>query len=38
MISFGPHIEDPHSPDEKLRISSLEPVFTFLVKLLEEMK
>ncbi|MBB6480577.1 beta-Ala-His dipeptidase [Spirochaeta isovalerica] len=38
MISFGPDIEDPHSPDEKLRISSVEPVFGFLIKLLEELK
>ncbi|MBN2659434.1 MAG: beta-Ala-His dipeptidase [Spirochaetales bacterium] len=38
MISFGPDIENPHSPDERMRISSVEPAFTFLIKLLEELK
>lgn len=38
MISFGPDIENPHSPDERLRISSIEPVFAFLIKLLADLK
>jgi dipeptidase D len=38
MISFGPEIQDPHSPDEKMQISSVEPTFSFLIKLLEQLK
>lgn len=34
MISFGPDIEDPHSPDERLKISSVGKSFDFLVELL----
>ncbi|MBB6479664.1 aminoacyl-histidine dipeptidase [Spirochaeta isovalerica] len=33
MISFGPDIQDCHSPDEKLRIPSLELVWLFLTEL-----
>jgi dipeptidase D len=33
-ISFGPDIENPHSPDEKLKISSVGKVFNFLTELL----
>ncbi|MBN2659328.1 MAG: aminoacyl-histidine dipeptidase [Spirochaetales bacterium] len=33
MISFGPDIQDCHSPDEKLRIPSLESVWIFLTEL-----
>ena len=35
MISLGPTIENPHSPDERLYIPSLEAVWTFLVALLK---
>ncbi|MBI9098278.1 MAG: beta-Ala-His dipeptidase [Spirochaetaceae bacterium] len=38
MISFGPDIEDPHSPDEKLRISSVGKSFNFLTELLASFK
>lgn len=38
MISFGPDIEDPHSPDERLRISSVGKSFDFLVQLLRSYK
>lgn len=36
MISFGPTIQDPHSPDERIWIPSIEKVWTFLGALLEE--
>jgi dipeptidase D len=35
MISFGPQIENPHSPSERLKISSVEPFWRFLKGLLE---
>jgi dipeptidase D len=35
MISFGPQIENPHSPGERLKISSVEPFWRFLKGLLE---
>ncbi len=35
MIAFGPHIIDVHSPNEKLKISSVEPYWRFLSGLLE---
>jgi dipeptidase D len=35
MISFGPQIENPHSPSERLKISSVEPFWRFLTGLLE---
>jgi dipeptidase D len=35
MISLGPTIENPHSPDERLHIPSIERVWTFLVALLK---
>jgi dipeptidase D len=38
MISLGPTIEDPHSPDERLHIPSVERVWTFLVTLLQSYK
>ncbi|MCG6892647.1 MAG: aminoacyl-histidine dipeptidase [Desulfobacteraceae bacterium] len=34
MISFGPDIENPHSPDERLNIPSIEKVWDFMVALL----
>ncbi len=36
MISFGPTIKNPHSPDEKCEIASVEKYWRFLVKTLEE--
>lgn len=35
MVSIGPDIIYPHSPDEKVRIASVEKVWNYLVKLLE---
>lgn len=35
MISFGPTIKAPHSPEEKLHIPSLEKTWIFLLALLE---
>ncbi len=35
MISFGPTIVAPHSPDEKMHLPSLEKTLDFTVKLLE---
>lgn len=34
MISFGPDIENPHSPTERMHIPSVEKVWRFLVALL----
>lgn len=34
MISFGPTIQFPHSPDEKVHIGSVERFWQFLIKLL----
>jgi dipeptidase D len=36
MISFGPTIRFPHSPDEKVRIDTVRKFWDFLVKILEE--
>ncbi|RLD31116.1 MAG: aminoacyl-histidine dipeptidase, partial [Bacteroidetes bacterium] len=36
MISFGPDMEDVHTPDEKLKISSVAAVWEFLLKILKE--
>jgi dipeptidase D len=35
MISFGPTIKDPHSPDEKLHIPSVGKVWDFLLAVLK---
>ena len=35
MVSVGPTIKNPHCPDEKLYIPSIQPVWEFLVTLLE---
>lgn len=35
MISFGPTIHHPHSPDEKVNIASVERYWRFLTNLLE---
>ncbi len=34
MLSFGPHIESPHSPSEKVKIDSVERFYHFLKALL----
>lgn len=36
MISFGPTIKYPHSPDEKVNIPSVKKFYDFLCKSLEE--
>ncbi len=36
MISFGPTIRFPHSPDEKVHIASVQKFWDYLVKILEE--
>lgn len=36
MISFGPTIRNPHSPDEKVNIKSVQKFWSFLIKVLEE--
>lgn len=38
MISFGPTIRDPHSPDERIWIPSIIKVWDFLTALLKGMK
>ncbi|MDO4710336.1 MAG: aminoacyl-histidine dipeptidase [Peptostreptococcaceae bacterium] len=35
MISLGPDIFDPHSPDEHVRISSVDRVYSFLLEVLK---
>jgi dipeptidase D len=35
MISFGPTIRFPHSPDEKVKIDTVQKFWDFLVKILE---
>ncbi len=37
MISFGPTIKSPHSPEEKVNLSSVEKFWSFLTALLEEL-
>ena len=37
MISFGPTIVNPHSPDEKLFIPSLQKVWDFLARLMKSL-
>jgi dipeptidase D len=37
MISFGPQIEFPHSPDERVRVPSVEPFWRVLVATLERL-
>jgi dipeptidase D len=36
MISFGPTIRNPHSPDEKVNIKSVQKFWKFLTKVLEQ--
>jgi dipeptidase D len=35
MVSFGPQIENPHSPHERVQISSVEPFWQYLCEVLE---
>ncbi len=37
MISFGPTVEGGHSPDERLKIQSINKMWNFLIKLLENL-
>ncbi|MDI9521824.1 MAG: cytosol nonspecific dipeptidase, partial [Bacteroidota bacterium] len=37
MISIGPDVTDVHSPDEKMKISSVGKFWNYLVKILEEL-
>lgn len=37
MISFGPTIENPHAPGERLLVPSVEAVWKFLVAMIEEL-
>ncbi|MCG8452510.1 MAG: aminoacyl-histidine dipeptidase [Spirochaetales bacterium] len=37
MISMGPTIVQPHSPDERMSLSSLERTYAFLLELLKEL-
>ena len=38
MISFGPTIKHPHSPDEKVQIASVEKFWTLLTKVLQHIQ
>jgi dipeptidase D len=38
MISFGPTIKNPHSPDEKIEIESIGQVWEFMVALFQSYK
>jgi len=38
MISFGPTLKNPHSPDEKIHVESIGKVWDFLVELLKSLK
>ena len=37
MISFGPQIESPHSPDERVKIDSVDRFYRLLTAILEEL-
>ena len=37
MISFGPQIEFPHSPDERVKVPSVEPFWRVLIATLERL-
>jgi len=37
MISFGPTIKGPHSPDERVEISSVDKFWNLLLKILEDL-
>ena len=37
MISFGPTIEHPHSPDERVNIATVQKLYHFLLATLKEL-
>ena len=37
MVSFGPQIEAPHSPDERVRISTVERSWRLLACIVDEL-
>jgi dipeptidase D len=37
MISFGPTIENPHSPDERVNLMTIDKVWRFMVALIEDL-
>jgi len=37
MISFGPTIEHPHSPEERVNIPSVEKFWKFLMEVLKKL-
>jgi dipeptidase D len=37
MVSFGPQIEFPHSPDERVKVDSVESFYTVLRAVLERL-
>ena len=37
MISIGPQIEFPHSPDERVEITSVKTFWEYLVNMLEKL-
>ena len=37
MVSFGPQIEWPHSPEERISIPSVQQFYTLLKKVLEDL-
>jgi dipeptidase D len=37
MVSFGPQIEFPHSPDERVKIDSVQSFYVVLRALLERL-
>lgn len=38
MISFGPTLKNPHSPDEKIHVESIGKIWDFLAELLKSLK
>jgi dipeptidase D len=38
MISFGPTLKNPHSPDEKIHVESIGKIWDFMVELLKSLK
>ncbi|MFO8020313.1 MAG: beta-Ala-His dipeptidase [Promethearchaeia archaeon] len=38
LISIGPQIENPHSPDEKLQVKSVEKMWKFIIGFLKNLK
>ncbi len=38
MISFGPTLKNPHSPDEKIQVESIGKIWDFLVGAVEKLE